>query len=78
MMVKEKHHRLFQNHCSIFHTGNNDKFRQVQAIHQQILQFITNPTIETLNNAKHFRDMLERIPVIKQIISRSFHPYRSI
>jgi hypothetical protein len=45
--------------------GNNEKLRQVQSIHQQILQFINNPTYETLANAKHFRDMLERIPVNK-------------
>jgi hypothetical protein len=45
--------------------GNNDKLRQVQSIHQQIVQFINNPTYETLTNAKHFRDMLERIPVNK-------------
>jgi hypothetical protein len=44
-------------------TGNTEKLRQVQSIHQQILQFINNPTYETLANAKHFRDMLDRIPV---------------
>jgi hypothetical protein len=48
---------------SLFILGNTEKLRQVQSIHQQILQFINNPTYETLANAKHFRDMLDRIPV---------------
>jgi hypothetical protein len=49
----------------ILFPGNTEKLRQVQSIHQQIIQFITNPTYETLANAKHFRDMLDRIPVNK-------------
>ena len=43
--------------------GNADKLQQVQTIQQQILQFINNPRPEGLNAAKHFREMLEKIPV---------------
>lgn len=55
--------------------GNNDKLRQAQAVHQQIIQFVNNPTLETLNTAKHLRDMLDRIPVISHLILDLFHLY---
>ncbi|CAF4804122.1 unnamed protein product [Rotaria sp. Silwood1] len=42
--------------------GNTEKIRQVQSAHQQILQFISNPTYESLPNARRFRDVLEQIP----------------
>jgi len=48
-----------------FCTGNLDKARNAQAIHQQMVQFINNPTYESLPNARHIRDMLERASVIK-------------
>ncbi|CAF4602568.1 unnamed protein product [Rotaria socialis] len=40
--------------------GQPDKARNAQAIHQQMVQFINNPTYESLSNAKHIRDNLER------------------
>ncbi|CAF2078968.1 unnamed protein product [Rotaria magnacalcarata] len=40
--------------------GQLDKSRNAQAIHQQMVQFINNPTYESLSNAKHIRDNLER------------------
>ncbi len=45
--------------------GNLDKARNAQALHQQMLQFINNPTYETLASAKHIRDILERALVKK-------------
>ena len=48
---------------SSLHLGNTDKVRQVQLVQQQIIQFVNNPTYETLANAKHFRDMLDRLQV---------------
>jgi len=55
--------KIFLNITISFSKGNTEKVRQVQSIHQQILQFINNPTYDSLANAKHFRDMLDRIPV---------------
>ncbi|CAF3064392.1 unnamed protein product [Rotaria sp. Silwood2] len=40
--------------------GHPDKARNAQVIHQQMVQFINNPTYESLANAKHIRDNLER------------------
>lgn len=40
-----------------------DKARHIQAIHQQIVQFIQQPTYENLNQAKQIRDMLEKAAV---------------
>ena len=39
---------------------NIDRVRHAQAIHQQMLQFINNPTYEGLANARHIREILER------------------
>ncbi|UJR24936.1 hypothetical protein I4U23_006300 [Adineta vaga] len=46
--------------------GNHEKARNAQAIHQQMIQFINNPTYESLPNAKHIRDMLERATIRNQ------------
>ena len=59
-------------HRTVYATGNTDKVRQVQSIHQQIMHFVNNPTFEALANAKHFRDMLERLQV--GFIGRSLPP----
>lgn len=40
-----------------------EKARHAQLIYQQVVQFITNPTYEGLPQAKHIRDMLEKVPV---------------
>ena len=61
--LKENVNRLQLLVQKFTNEGNNEKLRQVQSIHQQILQFITTPTYETLAHARNFRDMLDRIPV---------------
>ncbi|CAF4961456.1 unnamed protein product, partial [Rotaria sp. Silwood1] len=40
--------------------GFPEKARNALAVHQQMIQFINNPTHESLVNAKHIRDNLER------------------
>ncbi|CAF4612181.1 unnamed protein product [Rotaria socialis] len=59
--LKENVNRL-QLLCQKFtNDGNTEKLRQVQLAYQQIMQFINNPTYETLPNAKRLRDVLEQI-----------------
>ena len=48
---------------SFLYIGNQERARSVQVIHQQMLQFINNPTYESLPHAKHIREMLERASV---------------
>jgi hypothetical protein len=56
---------IYLSFLFFFCKGNVDKARNAQAIHQQMVQFINNPTYESLPNARHIRDMLERASVIK-------------
>ncbi|CAF1971604.1 unnamed protein product [Rotaria magnacalcarata] len=59
--LRENVNRL-QLLCQKFtNDGNTEKLRQVQLAYQQIMQFINNPTYETLPNAKRLRDVLEQI-----------------
>lgn len=51
---------------------NIDKVRHVHQIHQQMVQFITNPTMENINSARHIRDLLER-SMVKQKYNILFH-----
>ncbi|CAF3494790.1 unnamed protein product [Adineta steineri] len=40
--------------------GNQNKARNLQLLYEQMVQFINNPTYESLPNAKNLRDSLER------------------
>jgi hypothetical protein len=51
------------NLAFLYNKGILDKARNAQTIHQQMVQFINNPTYESLSNAKHIRDILERATV---------------
>ncbi|UJR23878.1 hypothetical protein I4U23_026850 [Adineta vaga] len=69
--LKENVHRLQLYSQKFTNEGNNEKVRQVQSIYQQILQFINNPTHESLTIAKQYRDMLDRIPNRSQQVAPS-------
>lgn len=66
---KENLSRIQSYYQKFVNEKNIDKARYLQQVHQQMVQFINNPTMESIGTARNIRELLERA-VIKQKIER--------